>query len=187
MASLTVNRTAGGENGITWTELYILYRMYGFDKPKPDASDKAAGRATVKQQVQRFKAGMRAMVSTICRFSSDQDILKPCKYYSTPLKGFGVLGGSVMLPFNVILSASAQRVLDEQLVKLLHKISGKKLREFFGGTLRVLPRKLVLKGRLAWDNAIPKTLHPERTFEEPAGSRTRFCSAFWLQSAGLKR
>eukprot|EP00973_Karenia_brevis_P091478 12407610-Karenia_brevis.AAC.1 len=154
--------------GTTWLELYILYRMAGFQKPRKDDSNKARARGTVRQQLRMFKVGMRRVLRRILMDSPDLEKFRPAQQNLQPLLGLGIQGYLSMVNFRAAISEEAATSMKIHLLKLAHGMSEKKAKEFLAGRMQAAPKKLVLKGYAAWDS---KIAHVKHIFGSHVGSQ----------------
>ena len=86
-------RLAEPENirGISWLEIYILYRIRGFPKPLADPGRKAHNRATADKQIRAFKTLFRGVASRTM-FDLDAHLFKPGKIQKDGLLGLAIAG-----------------------------------------------------------------------------------------------
>ena len=54
MANAKITEPRVGKGGITWTQLYILYRMRGYPKPLADPNSAAKARHNPDKQIKEF-------------------------------------------------------------------------------------------------------------------------------------
>ena len=90
LTDVRVTLSAGGAQGTTWLELYVMFRAAGFSKPIPDYKDKARSSATVAQQLRAFKNTTRAVVERIFVGSSAKALFKPATSTCEPLSAFHI-------------------------------------------------------------------------------------------------
>ena len=70
--NLEVQEAKDGLRGITWLELYILYRCRGHGKPIADPDTAAKARATPAKQIAKLKTEVKKMINHIGATSYEQ-------------------------------------------------------------------------------------------------------------------
>ncbi len=156
LKGLTVQHTSNQQDAISWLELYILYRIEGFPKPIADNPNKARSRATVKMQLNCFKACTRGIIN---RLGTDQQVchlFRPIKVTTQRFLGLAIQGKHLATSMSVSLHRDKQQAITDSLIKLGRQISGKKLEQFKDGTLQIMPRPLAINGRVGWDSKLGK-------------------------------
>ncbi len=69
--------------GITWLELYILYRAGHNPKPIPDQTEAAKAKASAERQIQALKRITRGVVARILQDSPESMLFAPQKLQRT--------------------------------------------------------------------------------------------------------
>jgi hypothetical protein len=167
--NIRVTNTGGKQQGTTWLELYILFRLMGYGKPVRDRQDKARSRSTVRQQLDMFKKATRAVVERIYIGTKVKPLFSPNKFKGEPLAAFAISGNQAMVNFRVAISEDLKTHIGEQLLTLGHKCTKMDLKQIQAGTLRVPPRKLKLCGRAGWDSHLPIVIripHKHHDFQD---------------------
>ena len=90
LSDLQVADASSCGRGITWIELYILYRYRGHSKPVADSTHKAISRATAAKQVRAFKKAVRVNIARTLCDSDHQHYFKPAKAVKGALLGVGI-------------------------------------------------------------------------------------------------
>jgi len=145
--------------GITWLELYVLYRIRGGIKPIPDPSSAAAARATLDKQLCAFKRALRATVERTLSAEGDAQLFKPGTAKLNHLKGVGILGKYPTLSLNIAVSREEGCAMAIALSSLTRSASHAKHRQFINGQCNLIPHELKLKGKAAWDSNLPIMTH----------------------------
>ena len=104
--------------GITWLELYIVYRVKGHPKPIPDPSPKAQLKATAAKQIQAFKKAVRGNVARTLINSDDAQLFRPAKAQIDTLKGVGIQGKHATLSLNIAVTPKERVDIAHALVRL---------------------------------------------------------------------
>ena len=76
LANLSIKECEGNERGITWIEMYILYRIRGNPAPYEHNERKAKSMKTACQQIKEFTRQVRAAVSRTVE-EGDKKLFKP--------------------------------------------------------------------------------------------------------------
>ena len=79
-----------GVRGITWAELYIIYRLRGHSKPLKDPGNAASRKHTPAKQIAAFKREVRATTSRIMQDSEDEVLFKAYRADKDGMKGVGI-------------------------------------------------------------------------------------------------
>ena len=65
--------------GITWLELYTLYRIQGFQKPLQDTANPAKAKTSITKQVAAFKVFVRCVVDKACLDDTQTALFHPLR------------------------------------------------------------------------------------------------------------
>jgi uncharacterized CHY-type Zn-finger protein len=141
--------------GITWLELYILYRCRGYQKPIKDPENMAQARATADKQIRAFKKTVKSTASRTLQDSVDLKMFDPVKPEKDSLKGIGMLGKHAAISCNVYITEAEEKTIAVSIVKLNRTISNQLATNFINGTHSIVPNELNLKGKVGWDSTIP--------------------------------
>jgi hypothetical protein len=145
--------------GITWYELYILYRSRGYNKPLKDPDNKACANATADKQIRAFKNNIRNVISRTLQDNSDAHLFNPSKPVIDSLIGVGITGKHTTLNMGVEVNDQEATNIAINLIKLSRTINQKDVIGYINNTKNLIPHELKLKGKTGWDSAI-KTLNP---------------------------
>jgi len=99
-----VAKCTAENRGISWVELYVLYRIRGYRKPIEDPNIKAFSRATADKQLKAFKKSVKANAKRVLIDAEDNKLFKANKAAPDHLKGVGILGKHFTLSFNVYVT-----------------------------------------------------------------------------------
>ena len=147
--------------GITWLELYILFRCRGYPKPIPDPEQAAKQKPTPAKQINAFKKHMRGIVKRSLHDSMDANLFRPSPPTLDALIGAGITGKHATLCFNTAITTAEQQCIAKCLAKLNRTISNKHANEFINGEQNLVPYELKLKGKVGWDSTIPILTHKD--------------------------
>ncbi len=154
LKAIVVMPVANSIRGITWIEMYALYRMAGFPKPLAKPVGVAISRPTLSQQLGQFKNNVRCIASKV--LDKDSAILfKPEQKHVCHFKGLAIDGVFASVSFNIHLSPDTQRLLTIQLIGLSRKCSALVLRDFLSVYKKIPLVKLELKSKSCWDARTP--------------------------------
>jgi len=173
LANLKIQPVNQDLRGLTWLELYILYRIRGGHKIIPDPSNKALPKGTADKQMRAFQRAVRVVVDRTLDPQADAILFKPGPARCNNLRGVGILGKQACLRFNAEVQPREQDAIAIQLSLLNRGGAIKQHQKFIKGEVKLLPHALKLKGKAAWDSNIPTvTVTPlarnswERLFKE---------------------
>ena len=140
--------------GVTWLELYTIYRVKGYPKPIADPASPAAQRTTLLKQLACFKKVLRGVVQR-CLAAEDQEMLKPGRALPDALVGVGILGTHAAIKVNTYLKDSEKKDVATKLLKINRTISQNQVDEYLQGKRQVIPSPFKGKGKVSWDSTFP--------------------------------
>ena len=89
--------------GITWLELYAIYRLCGYPKGIPNENDRAMAKPSLAQQMVHFKKCCRRAINA--SFAQSAALcFAPCNNDRQQLEGLAIGGRHPAVSFNVCLS-----------------------------------------------------------------------------------
>jgi len=154
LAMLDIHEEGHNIRGITWYELYILYRHRGFPKPLPDHARKGISGETAYKQICEFRIQVRMIINKCLYASQDKGLFKPAAGTKDALIGVGIKGKHASLSFNVSIDESERQAVAFELCRLNRTISIALAHKFLQGDVCLLSQDLKLKGKASWDSAI---------------------------------
>ena len=172
MANLNITPAGISERGITWLELYVLYRCRGYPKPIEDPIHAGKTKATPDKQIKAFKKYIGAVVARSLFEAKDAKLFSPGYSKMNSLKGVGISGKHATLSFNVCISDKEKDTIAACLVRLIRTICNKETNKYLAGETKLLVNELVLKGKVGWDSTIPimtKTQSENSCWTTPTG------------------
>ena len=161
---LQVSKQGETQRNITWLELYILYRLRGYDKPIVDHKRPGMKRATLDKQLKVFKNNFRNVISRITEGNEFAKLFKPAKQTNKSLIGVGIQGKHPSLSCNVFVTDEEREEIAKALATLNRSISDKQLNDFIAGNKGIAPHPLKLNGKTGWDSTLP-ILNNERRLD----------------------
>ena len=141
--------------GITWLELYILYRARGHCKPILDPKHAGQAKATPAKQLAKFKKEIKFLTKRIMIGEKDLELLKTIQAKQGNLKGVGISGKHATLGFNVAISDEAKDAIATALTRLPRTINKKDLKDFKDNNKKIGLRELTMRGKVVWDSELP--------------------------------
>ena len=155
LSQLQVVEATTAMRGITWLELYVLYRVRGGAKPIPDPTSAAAARATVDKQLRAFKQTLRGVIDRTIDPEVDGRLFQADCAKLNALKGVGILGKHPTLSFNAYINDIERETIAIALSTLVRGGSMEKHKQYVKGNINLIPHELKLKGKAAWDSNLP--------------------------------
>jgi len=144
--------------GTSWLELYLLYRMGGAPQPIMRQANEATVRPTLVKQIVSFKKLFRALTLRIVS-DTERKLFAPSLAKMPRFKPLGITGHAPMISAAVSITDQAADKLHALLIKLLHRVSRKRMSAVVDGSDRPVKRKLVLQKAIQFDRSIPKYHH----------------------------
>ena len=143
----------GEEQGTSWLELYILYKMAGGSCVVSNPASKAQARPSMRVQLKEFKR--------ICRFiakhtmaEEDAKLLKPNLSKKPRLWGLGIETHVAMVNFNVCIKSHAQRQISRHILKSGRHRTVKQVEEILHKQRHIPVSTLATVNRCGWSQAI---------------------------------
>ena len=154
-------RSPGQANqATTWLELYILYRLYGYDKPVPDKGNKAAAKASTDQQLAQFATSVRGCVSRTMYRESHIAFFKPYKNNIHKYKCLGIEGMYPTISAEIHMTEDQRTNVELHIIRLAHHISDKKVQAFKNGEIGLPFNKIKLSGKVLWESRLAPKYTP---------------------------
>ena len=160
LANLRVTPSIDGLRGISWIELYILYRVRGGRKLIPNPSNPALPRGSADKQIRAFKRALRAVVERTLSSEGDSQLFKPGPAKVDNLHGVGILGKQACLSLNVHIPQQEREAIALALSMVNRGGPTKLHKQFLKGEVKLMPHVLKLKGKAAWDSNLPTMTNP---------------------------
>jgi ribonuclease HI len=140
--------------GITWVQLYTLYRLAGFPKPLANPICVAQAKPSLAMQLAQFKSNVRCIVAKVSHSQAAQ-LFKPEGKHVAQLKGLAIEGVHASISCMVCIPMETQNMLAMQIIKLSRYISSQNLSKYIGNRKNLPMVKLDLKGKTKWDDNLP--------------------------------
>ena len=164
LAGIFLAPTSGGQSrAITWIELYVLYRIRGFDKITNDPTRIAMARANPDKLLRDFKTLLRGVVSRVLAGGGDLALFRPGPVAKDVLRGLGILGPAANLSFNVHVGTDEKNAIAKALVRLSRHVTVQHLEDYIARRRKLVPKVLALNGKAGWDSTITTLSHAHTT------------------------
>ena len=147
-----------GAMGITWLELYVLFRLAGYDNPIPVDSTSATARPNLQKQLHCFRAALQQVVHLTCS-PTDQWLTKGKEVAQHRLQGLGITTYLTVLPWQPHLTPTTQHQVAVEILKSQHGLTHVKAMAALQTQTSLHGNRLLLKGRTSWTRAIKPTPH----------------------------
>jgi len=154
LKELHVQPTSSGVRGITWLELYILYRCSGYPKPIANPLNVGFAKPTLHEQIGAFKCCTKSIVMRALDSNACGSYFKPYVAHVQQYKGLAIEAVHAAISFNIALSQETVRILAAQLVKLTRRCNANVIRSFLDAETGLKSTKLTTKGKSGWDDNI---------------------------------
>ena len=156
LCTLDVKHHDPTDRCITWYELFILYRLRGFDNLIADPLNKTHRRPTAHLQLLAFKNTVRATVKRALLDSPQLSCPDAMITKQGQLSGVASMGKHPALRCNVHITAKEAAAIAQQVIKMSRNFSGTKIDAFINQSMNLKLIELNRKGRATWASAIPR-------------------------------
>ena len=160
LCGLRLHKASKHSRCVTWLELYTLFRLQGYDKPVKNPADPADKRATLDKQIRTFKNNIREHARRTLIEEHAQLFMPGCMA-NDDLTGVGMLGRHAGPNFSIAIDQPTRDLIAHKLVLMGHSIGAKKAHEHIMGKRGIIPIKLSIKGKIAWDNSFKVSEPPK--------------------------
>jgi hypothetical protein len=135
-----------------------LFRLQGYNTPIINPVEPAGKRATLDKQIRAFINRIREQAK---RTLSEEhaELFKPGPTPPGNLVGVGLLGRHAGPNFCIASDQATRDQIAQKLVLMGHSIGIKKAQEFVIGNKGLVPIKLIIKGKIGWDNSFKVSQH----------------------------
>ena len=163
LSNLKITEAGSDMRHITWIELYILYRIRGFSKPKEDPKNQSHHKIAPDKQILAFKKLVQEVIAKVCNDDGDGKLFAAAKMRADALKGVGLLGNQAGPKINVAISEEEKKLIAAALTQPPRSINGVKLDEFLEGERLLSTNPLSLRGKVGWDTSLesPNRVKPK--------------------------
>ena len=101
---------------------------------------------------------MRGVAERALYDQESKDRFKPIKIQHERFIDLAIRGKMPAINLALDLDEGKFKMIEEKLIILGHKISGKKLRQYINGALGLASKPLMLNGRVGWDSRLTKSI-----------------------------
>ena len=144
--------------GVTWLELYALYRLAGHEEPLRQDRIAAASRPTLRQQLHAFRQATRQVVLATMT-SEYHQLAKGRQQAGKRFASLGIDTHLATLPWQPCLTTQAQEKLAIEVLRSQHRLSPDKAKQTINGHMVLATRSIQLKGRTKWSASIKPYPH----------------------------
>ena len=175
-------------DGITWLELYTLYRMAGWPEPLAQPSLLAAPKPTLRQQLQAFRQATRQLVHSTMPADMQTLFKGHGSITGKRLAGLGVNTFLAVLPWQPCLTLQAHSKVATEILRSQYRLTHAKAGKAIAEHTRLPLRSIQLNGRTHWSRTIrysrePLYTHPHPSPPKPSSSAST-CPADFQPEAG---
>ncbi len=103
-------------------------------------------------QLHNFKTTIRGVIDRGVYDDGQRSLFQPSKIVHDRFSALGIKGKQPAPRFAINLTSQFKTEIENQLIKLGHKLSGQKLADFKAKKICIKPNSLALKGRVGWDS-----------------------------------
>ncbi len=154
LARLKVDAPKEGEFGITWLELYTLYKALGYRCAQQDPGKKSKARPGLGKQLATFKKLVRKVEKEEVE-EAQKTLLGSGKKKGYALSRLGVGSHAPTLNCVVKLGAEAQRELDKEVLRAGGSTL-KDLNKYLGGEKKLVVKALSDKYKVTWSRSVKR-------------------------------
>ena len=170
--------------GITWLELYVVYRLSGYPPPIPPTTPAATSRPTLRQQLHHFRATVR-LIATNTFAPEDRWLFRGMHTKYHRLRTLGITTHLATLPWQPSLTLPGQRQIAVEILRSQHGFSGKHAEATLREGRQVKLHRLRLKGRSKWSRTIPTSVTSPfgdaKAGGQPDGLSSGTASSVWVE------
>ncbi len=161
LQNISFQKVRPEEEGTTWLELYILYKMQGGECVISDPGNKAASRPSMRLQLKTFKAIVKN-ISTNLMNPQDAETFRPSLSPKPRLWCLGIQTHLAMFRASMCLEDEARTNLAEHILSSQARRGPKKAKEALRTGNRIKVIKFASVNRTSWSRSIRK--HQKRIF-----------------------
>lgn len=126
------NPTTEGEDGISWQEIFIVYKLCGGKGMLNKPCNGAKKRASIHKQLEAFKKCAKNIINN-GMIEADQDVFKPNENKKARLETFGITTRVATIQANINLTKEAQTEVNKTLLTMQKDYSQKNLEKVLTG------------------------------------------------------
>jgi len=155
LANARVAQASDCGRGITWYELYILYRIRGYPKPLQDPTNKANNKAPAYKPIRNFTKQFRGTANKLL-LEEDSNLFKPHRIQKDVLVGVGIQGNHAAVSCNIHTTQEERKAIAEALLMLSRSINKKTCDLYLLTHEYIIPKELKLNGKASWEATIDR-------------------------------
>ncbi len=143
----------GEQQGVSWLELYTLYKLAGGQCMLEDPTNKAAPRPSMRQQLKAFIATCRD-VARLTMGPKDAELLQANRTKKPRLKGLGINTHMPMVKFQIVVPCEGGKEISQQILRSQARRSLKQAQELVQNRQQVKLSKFSAVNRTRWSRAV---------------------------------
>ena len=156
--------------GITWLELYTLYRMAGHPEPLTYDTTQATARPTLRQQIHTFRHAIRQLVNNTMPQQNHKLFKGKGGIHGKRLGTLGINTNLAILPWQPDITSDTRNRVAQEIIRSQHRISLKQACAALAEGKEIALRQLQLKGRVKWSANIKTSKQP--LYNQPTSHHT---------------
>ena len=141
------------EPGMTWLEMFIVYRMAGYPSPAQNPRRAAGIRHALEVHLSRFRAGIRE-VAKLTMKEEDAKMFRPSRHRHPRLQTLGVSTYLPMVSTHLNITPEARKEVALYIMRSQHGGTREKNAALLHRSDAVPVQRVRLKGRSAWSAKI---------------------------------
>ena len=168
-----------GTFGITWLELYTLYRMAGYPEPLTYDTTQATARPTLRQQLHNFRHATRQLVTNTMPQQTHGLFRGKCGMHGKRLHTLGINTNLAILPWQPDITPATQQRVAQEILRSQHRLSLTQACAALAEGRAMPLRQMQLKGRVKWSASIKPT--KQALYNQPTSNHTTTSSPHTTQ------
>ncbi len=152
-----------GEEGNTWLELYVIYKLWGGKEGIEEPARKAMKKASMREQIHHFKTTVKEIARKTMRHE-DREHMKPNAEKKARLRGCGIDSYMAMVNFQMNLTEDARTEVVKAIINSQKNKSKKEMAEILKGERKIHTLKFHNAARSGWIRSLRKM--KGKVFEE---------------------
>ena len=156
LASTSYRKVEAGEQGISWLELYTLYKLTGEKCMVGDEVDKTQPKPALRNQLRAFKNTVRT-IARLTMEHSDAEMFRASTNKKPRLKGLGIVSHAAMINCQIDIDSTTRKDIATHILRSQARMSQKKVKDILEQRQQVKLQKMVLANKNKWSSEIKAT------------------------------
>ncbi len=148
-----ISKVEEGQQGISWLELYTLYKLAGGQCMVEDPESPAATKPSMRIQLKEFISTCRN-VARLTMGQHDSDLFKHNRSKKPRLTKLGICNHAPMVRFQVVISKGTAKAMAQAILRVQARRTKKKAAELINQKQAVRLQKLSTVNRTRWSRSI---------------------------------